>query len=435
MAPDERQREIALRAKAQALALLIVLGFAGPAGAVSMTLGGSGPDSNGDAAQALYASDSGGNSVLITQVGRESPAGAAFTEIGVPQMAPDGRVLFGAEETEMDGRHRWGIFVGDPEAPPARRVAALGFKPSNAVCFPHFRTDPYPVADADGGIAFIAADSADHDALFLRSHGIVTCLASIGGQTIQGHTISVLSHGSVQMGESGNVVFTGWLKAADGADPRNDRQALFLASMRAGVNELAVEDDLGPNRTRYKRPFGLPAAVASPEGTLVAFTAKTETGSALFLYRDGVMARILPTGTATTAGPVSYLSPGRPGLMEDATTAVLAGCARVPAIFRLERGRLNLRIERGQLTPLGTAIEALGDPVLTRSGAMFIGATDSQDHEKLFVLDGDDALFEVGSTSLLYRIAMQNGGAEGHSIFTGTLTANQRGDFAYLGSK
>jgi len=87
------------------------------------------------------------------------------------------------------------------------------------------------------------------------------------------------------------------------------------------------------------------------------------------------------------------------------------------------------------LTPLGTELDSLGDPVLTQSGAMLVGATDSDQREKLYVLDFDDAFFEVGSTAMLYRIAMTSGAKPEHSIFTGTLTANQHGDFAYLGGK
>jgi hypothetical protein len=145
------------------------------------------------------------------------------------------------------------------------------------------------------------------------------------------------------------------------------------------------------------------------------------------------MSRVLTTGTLTALGPVSYLSPGRPGLSTDGTAAVLAGCARTPAIFRLSRQRLDLRIQRGQLTPFGTELESLGDPVLTASGAMFVGATDNDEHEKLYVLSGDDAFFEVGDTELIYRIAMS--ASKRHSIFTGTLTVNQHGDFGYLGGR
>lgn len=421
--------------KIRAAALLVLLCTASSAGAVSLTLGGFGASAV-ESAQALYASGPGGHPILITATGRKAPGGATFSEMGVPSMAPDGRVFLGAEFMDTDRTPRWDIFAADPEAPPDRRITRAMRPISSAeTCVPHFHTDPYPVADADGAIAFIAADAYGHDSLFLYSGDTLSCLAAVGSETNKGHTISVLSYGTVQMGERGVVVFTGYLKADKTSGSRGDAQALFMASRETGVIELAVEGELGPNRTRYQRPFGLPAALASPEGTLIAFTAKTESGGALFLYHSGVMARILPTGTLTAAGPVTYLSAGRPGLMSDETTAVLAGCARVPAIFRLARGRLDLRIERGQLTPLGTELDSLGDPVLTQSGAMLVGATDSDQREKLYVLDFDDAFFEVGSTAMLYKIATTSADRPEHSIFTGTLTANQRGDFAYLGGK
>ncbi len=418
-----------------AAALLVLLYSATSAGAVSLTLGGLGA-APVESAQALYASNAGGHPVLITEAGHKAPGGATFIEMGVPSMAPDGRVFFGAEIAEPGGVNQsWDIFVADAEAPPNQRVVrALRPASPSADCAPHFRTDPYPVADADGEIAFVAPDAARHDTLFLYSGGTLSCLAAVGSETNKGHKISILSYGTIQMGEQGVVTFTGFLKGDKTSGSRADLQALLMASPKSGVIELAVEGELGPNRTRYQRPFGLPAALASPEGTLIAFTAKTESGAALFLYRGGVMARILPTGTLTAAGPVTYLSAGRPGLMSDGTTALLVGCARVPAIFRLARGRLDLRIQRGQLTPLGTELESLGDPVLTQSGAMLVGATDSNQREKLYVLDLDDAFFEVGNTAMLYKIALGSDQPE-HSIFTGTLTANQRGDFAYLGGK
>jgi hypothetical protein len=253
----------------------------------------------------------------------------------------------------------------------------------------------------------------------------------------------VLSFGSPQMGDNGEVVFNAWLKpSVRHPMPKNDGsardhqhlQALLIATT-AGIHELAVEGDFGPNHTEYQRPFGLPSAIASPRGTLVAFTAKTPSGAALFMYDGSGMVRMLPTGTETPMGPVSYVSPGRPGLMADGTAAILAGCARIPVIFRLNRGLLDLRIQRGQLTPLGAIIESLGDPVLTASGAMFVGATDTDGREQLYVLDRDDEFFEVGSPEMLYRVAYDGRENHEHAIFTGTLTVNQHGDYGYLGGR
>jgi hypothetical protein len=424
-----------MKFKAFAPALAILLAAPLNAHAVSLSLNGTGASLQMDATQAVYASDSNGVPTLITGIGMPAPEGGKVTEVGVPSMMPDGRVIFGAETQPKDVniKPKWNIFIGNADAVPSHRViTALNPKSFVGDCTPAFKGDPYPVADMDGNIAFMSMVPHGRDALFFYSHGSLNCLAKAGANTNEGHQMAVLSFGSPQMGDGGQVVFTAFLGEAKGT-PAEHRQALLLASPTHGVSELAVEGEYGPNHTLYQRPFGLPAALASPLGTLVAFTAKSPSGAALFLYSGGSMARVLPTGTLTALGPVSYLSPGRPGLMADGTTAVLAGCAHIPAIFRLTRQRLDLRIQRGQLTPFGTELESLGDPVLTASGAMFIGATDSDDHEKLFVLSGDDAFFEVGETELIYRIAM--GTSRHHSIFTGTLTVNQHGDFAYLGGR
>jgi len=420
------------RALPSALAILLLTPLT--AHAVSLTLNGNSADLQMDNTQAVYASDSNGMPMLITEVGMRAPGGGIVTEVGVPSMMPDGRVIFGAETQPKDAnvKARWNIFIGNADAVPSHRIiTALNPKALEGDCVPAFKGDPYPVADMDENISFISTVPHGRDALFFYSHGKLACMAKAGDKTIEGHEIAVLSFGSSQMGEGGQVIFNGFL--ADGAKPAGHRQALLLASMGGRVTELAVEGEYGPNHTLYQRPFGLPAALPTPLGIMVAFTAKTPSGGALFLYSGGSMARILPTGTLTSLGPVTFLSAGRPGLMADGTTAVLAGCARIPAIFRLTHQRLDLRIERGQLTPFGTELESLGDPVLTASGAMFVGATDTDDREKLYVLSPNDAFFEVGESELIYRIAM--GAQKHHSIFTGTLSVNQHGDFAYLGGR
>jgi hypothetical protein len=422
-----------MKVKVVAALAALLLGAAVNARAVSLTLQGQGAGLENESSQALYASDSSGSPALVAFVGRPSPDGGTLTELGVPSMMPDGRVLFGAETTAKDRKTHWGIYAGYPDLPPIRRVQdAVEVKPGGN-CQPLLNGDPYPVADADGHIAFMSHLPDKQDALVLYAGGTLTCLARSGSKTNEGHKIAVLSFGSPQMGGGGQVIFNAWLEGGDKSlTPGGHRQALLMASITGGIQELAVEGDAGPNNTRYQRPLGLPAAVVSPQGTLVAFTAKTPSGAALFLYNNGTMSRLLPTGINTPLGPVSYLSPGRPGLMADGTTAVLAGCARIPAIFKLAHQRLDLSLQRGQLTPFGTELESLGDPVMTGTGAMFIGATDSDGREKLYVLDRGGAFFEVGGPEIIYRIALAS---HHHTIFTGTLSVNQHGDFAYLGGK
>lgn len=426
-----------MKIRALGPALVIFLGYAVSAHAVALTLQGESADLENSNSSVLYASDSDGESALITAIGLPAPDGGNFSELGVPSMMPDGRVLFGGETTNQKRKLNWNIYIGDPNvSPPYRVVRAIDPMPPAKDCAPLLNGDPYPVADAKGNIAFISHLPDKHDALVYYSKGALNCLARSNAKTNEGHEMAVLSFGSPAMGDNGQVVFNAWLiyphDKTDKDAPQGHRQALLVGSLRSGITELAVEGEYGPNHSRYARPFGLPAAMASAEGTLIAFTAKTGSGSALFLYRNGQMSRILPTGTTTPIGPVTYLSPGRPGLMADGTTAVLAGCARLPVVFRLARQKLDLRLQRGQLTPFGTELESLGDPVLTATGSMYIGATDSDGNEKLYVLSGDDSFFEVGEPEMIYKIAM---GSHHHAIFTGTLTVNERGDFAYLGGK
>lgn len=416
--------------KVSLLAVLVALFFAPTAHAVSLTLGGGGPEAaaiRADSTRALYGSSKGGKAVLLTEVGAEAPGGGFFTEMGVPSITPDDHVLFGAEVIDDNGpKAHWDLFVGDPNAPFDSRVTrALNLKQPAKDCTPKFRGDAYPVGDGKGAIAFTAPEAGGVDAVFFYSGGTLSCLARASDVTSNGHALSVLGFGTAQMAGGGAVVFNAWLKG--------DKQAMLIASKEAGLTEIAVEDEAGPNNIRYKHPFGLPATIPSPEGPMVAFVAKTITGSALFVYRDNKVARLLPTGTNTSMGPVSYISLGRPGLMPDGTTAVLVGCARVPAILRLVHGRLDLPVQRGFMTPSGTELVSLGDPSLTASGAMYLGAIDTQDSERLYVLGGDNSFFEAGSAPI-YNLAY-DAPDKPHSIFTGTVSVNQHGDYAYLGGK
>ena len=105
-----------------------ILGLCINAGAVSLTLEGAGTDVSVGNSQALYASDSTGRAVPVTAVGMPAPDGGKISELGVPSMMPDGRVVFGAEVTTKGergstDRQQWEIFIGNPET----RCAASQF--------------------------------------------------------------------------------------------------------------------------------------------------------------------------------------------------------------------------------------------------------------------------------------------------------------------
>src|ERR1700693_4915587 len=94
--------------------------------AVSLTLNGNSADLQMDNTQAVYASDSNGVPLLITEVGMRAPGGGIVTEVGVPSMMPDGRVIFGAETQPQDAnvKERWNIFIGNADAIPSHRIIA-----------------------------------------------------------------------------------------------------------------------------------------------------------------------------------------------------------------------------------------------------------------------------------------------------------------------
>ena len=153
-----------------AFALLLLTPLS--AHAVSLTLNGSSADLQMDNTQAVYASDSNGVPMLITGIGMPAPGGGVVTEVGVPSMMPDGRVIFGAETQPKDAniKPRWNIFIGNADAVPSHRIiAALNPKALTGDCTPSFKGDPYPVADMEEDIAFISAVPHGRDALFFYS--------------------------------------------------------------------------------------------------------------------------------------------------------------------------------------------------------------------------------------------------------------------------
>src|SRR5271163_5193729 len=131
------------RALSSALALLLLTPLS--AHAVSLTLNGNGADLQMDNTQAVYASDSNGVPMLLTEVGMKVRDGSAVTEVGVPSMMPDGRVIFGAETQPKDTniKPRWNVYIGNADAVPSHRIiTALNPKAVTGDCIPSFKGDP-----------------------------------------------------------------------------------------------------------------------------------------------------------------------------------------------------------------------------------------------------------------------------------------------------
>ena len=169
-----------------------------------------------------------------------------MTEVGVPSMMPDGRVIFGAESQPKDTNIKAALEYfhrqcrRGAESSHNRRAQSQG---ADGDCTPAFKGDPYPVADMDENIAFISAVPHGRDALFFYSHGKLICMAKAGEKTNEGHEIAVLSFGSEQMGDDGQVVFNGFL--GDSAKPSGHQQALLLASLTAALGSSRSKANTG----------------------------------------------------------------------------------------------------------------------------------------------------------------------------------------------
>jgi hypothetical protein len=388
---------------------------------------------NRQVGQVLYASDARGKIVPVASIGVTQFGGEQIDDLGLPSMMPDGSVVFAAELNAPGVSPHWDIFIAkSTDSPPFRLRRLLDSVHVRPGCSPVLRVDPRPTASESGEIAFIAGEASGKDTLFLYSKGSLSCLARAGDYTTQHHQIRVVGFGSQEPAGKGIVALNAWIGPDANAPQSAERQSVLLASS-AGVREVAVQGQLGPNRTRYDS-FGLPRAVSSSDGLQLAFVSNTPSGEGLFLYHGGEMTRVLTTGTLTALAPISHLSLSRPALTPDGKMAVLASCARLPAIITIRDGRLSLPIQRGQLTPLGTEFEWIGDPLLTDAGALYLGASDSDGSNKIFVLSPAGGLFVPGSSGVIYQIAYN----QPHHDYAGspianTLCVNARGDFAYLG--
>lgn len=420
-------------ARIYAFAVLFLIACATSASAITFRLGGLGPTSAGidfDNAAALYASSYSGHPVLIAEMGGVTPDGATFTDIGVPSLSPDGKVVFGAEETGFDGKPYWRVFVGDPAAPEGRRISrAFDDAAISDKCVPLFKTDPYPIAGSDGSILFLAPEKGAKDALFRYQSGKLDCMARIGDRTAQGHRIELLYFGSAQVSRDGTLAFQARLDSAGKGRKPQLKTAMLLKRPGSAITEIAVEGNRAPGGGQFGSHFGNPAVIASSRGSVVAFVDRTSTGTALFTHSGGHISRTLQAGIGTELGTLTYLSDGRPGLRADGTVAVRAACKSVTAVFVVKEGEPLLVARQGSETAFGTHLVSFTDPALTAQGRVFLAGRDETDFERMFVFDGPEAAGGVRD------IDWTQVNAKGPRLFPGSLVVNPRGDYAYLGAK
>ena len=386
-------------------------------------------------ADALYALDRNGREIKIAQTGSVGPDWVVLEDLGLPSVASDGAVLFGAAR-EWNHQVRWSIFVAQPDSGAVLHVALPdSFEGGSAL---EMRADPRPQQTTDGGIIFLAHEcshessnhkSSDDDALFKLAHGKLTRLVRTGERLSDGRIVHLIAFGSVRPESQGGIAFSGYLEPGG--------QAEMMVSESGAMSVLALQDESSdhakqlPDSEHFKS-FGLPASTVTADGPLVAFTARTDRGVGLFTFAHGKLSKVLSQSASCGQGHIDYLSAARPALNDHGALAVRGKCSGTEGIFLAKHGTAELIVSADQATHHGTRLDRLGDPMLSES-AVFFGA---------LTTDGDSSLFNIfrGKISKIVPIekpettvAFQTT-TNRHTIETTSVSINQRGQIAYLGS-
>jgi hypothetical protein len=395
-------------------------------------IGLDGAASNGS--DALYALNREGREVKIAQTGSVGPDWVVLEDLGLPSVAFDGTVLFGAGR-ESNHQIRWSIFVAQPDSGAVLNVA-LPTNPDGGSAL-DMRADPRPQQTSDGGIVFIAhessRESSDDEALFKLIHGKLTRLVRTGERLSDGRTVHLIAFGSVRPESQGGIALSGYLEPGG--------QAEMIVSESGAITILALQDkqpdDKQPDdkqsldREHFKS-FGLPASTVTADGPLVAFTAQTDRGVGLFTFARGKLHKVLSQSASCGLGHIEYLSAASPGLNDQGALAVRGRCSGAEGIFLVKRGTAELLVSANQTTDRGTHFDRLGDPMLSR-GAVFFGALTVDGATNLFNLsDGkinQSLPIEMPARDIAYPATTSR-----HTIETTSVSINQRGQIAYLGS-
>ena len=419
------------------LAIALTVLSAGRARAVVFTLSGPTPESAGmdlGSTSALYASTRDGAVVLIARVGAVAPDGGEFTELGVPSISPDGTVVFGAETRGIDDRPVWDIYRADPSAAGDHRLSRVfdGALITDQ-CRPTFKVDPYPVMGGGGAIAFVAPAVSGPDALFRYRGGRLDCLARIGDRTARGNRIAMFNFGSLSIADDGELAFLARLK---GSSPLksvrgrgSSRTAVMVADQHSMMREVALEGDPAPGAARFTWMFSRPTIVQSRSGTSVAFANRSRSSVSVYRSRGKHLMRELITGVPTELGALTYISDGKPALMDDGTLIIRGASGSLSAVFRVKDRKVALVTQEGAVRQSGAQLVNFGDPSVTSAGAIFLGGYDQTGRGRLFVFDREDPEASVHPISEITMLpdAMP-------PVFPGTIAVNGRGDFAFQGT-
>ncbi len=393
-------------------------------------IGLDGASSNGS--DALYALNRNGREVKIAETGSVGPDWVVLEDLGLPSVAFDGTVLFGAAR-ESNHQIRWSMFVAQPDSGAVLNVALpTSFEGGSAL---EMRADPRPQQTSDGGIVFLAHESSGDkspgdDALFKLAHGKLKRLVRTGEQLSDGRTVHLIAFGSVRPESQGGIALSGYLEPGG--------QAEMIVSESGAMTVVALQDEQAPDRDKqlpdreHFKSFGLPASTVTADGPLIAFTAQTTRGVGLFTFAHGRLNKVLAQSASCGSGHIEYLSAASPGLNDHGALAVRGRCSGAEGIFLVKRGAAQLVVGADQMTDHGTRFDRLGDPMLSE-GTVFFGA---------LTADGATSLFNISAGKINQSLPIEmrasnvafSASTNRHTIETTSVSINQRGQIAYLGS-
>jgi hypothetical protein len=418
-----------MRAKLKEITIVKLLGFliavalvaASEASAFRLTMNG-GNSLRVETPAALYVGDAAGHLVKIVARGARVPGGGTIADFGIPAIATDGSVIFGADvRGEAVG---WRIFRADPTASGRVRIApALGNSEETAACRPLLKSDPQAVAAGVGSFVFIASDQLGRSALFSYSNGHLDCPVRSGDRTGEGHVIFSLGFGTAAAAEDGSVIFGGSIVQRPDRDERHDsKAAILLMSPQGRVQEVAVEGSRAEDGKRYGPGFGLPSISDSTSGALVSFVNRGGDESSLFVGTAKHPHRTTTTGARTSAGTLSYLSTGRPSMAEDGAVAVKAASGDHTLIVVVRSGEPVVVAQDGDRPSGMTVTDA--DPAALRTDRLYVQAVDAENREHVLSLSAAP----LGGAPL--KGAAVISGAL--SVYPESVNVNRKGAVAFL---
>ena len=384
-----------------------------PAHAFVLSFGGSPHDPAGvrsSAADVLYATDRDGREIKLVGTDSSLLEGTPL-DLGMPTVAPDGTVFFGAAFRRKD-RVRWEIFAANPDQHSLSRVA---LSPPTAAL--EMITDPTPMAQSDGSIVFGARDVTRGDGIYHLKDRKLSCLVTVGAKLDGNHVLQNIGFGTFSAARGEAVAFTGHVTPGG-------KTELLVANREVTI--LAVVGGKAPDGARY-RDLGPPVV----RGDNVAFPALTNRGSAVYAYRRGKVGVMLASGLPCAGGKISYISQDKLGLNTDGTVVVGAICSGSPAIFLLRQSEATM-LASATREPDHAGFVDLDMPSILETGTVLFRAS-KVDGTGLYSIRLNFGSSVTVGAALPLIPAMVSTASPLHSILTVSVASNELGRLAYLG--